>query len=147
MNDGFATRLSPTLAAGAVLMTAVAVTACSGPAVRPTTETHAAEAPVSAAPAPTYPGVNLTGDLLYELLVGEIAGARGQVDTGARALFAAAEKTRDPRLAARASALALNAKDEALALAAAQLWVELEPNSGDAQAANAEALLHAGRLT
>ena len=146
MNHGFATRLSSTVAASAVFMAAVAVTACSSPAIKPHTEVAPASTPTATIPAPTYPGVNLSGDLLYELLVGEIAGARGQVDTGARALFAAAKRTRDPRLAARASALALNAKDQALALASAQLWVELEPNGSEAQEANAEALLQAGRL-
>lgn len=143
MNDGFVIRFTPTLAASAASI-AVAVTACSGPAVKPR-EVQPVAAAVTA-PAPIYPGVSLTGDLLYQLLVGEIAGARGQVDTGARALFAAAKKTRDARLAARASALALNARDHTLALAAAQLWVELEPKSSEAQEANAEALLHAGRL-
>lgn len=146
MNDGFATRLSSTSATGLALLAAVALSACSSPGVK-RDDSQTATAPVATvAPTPSYPGVPLTGDLLYELLVGEIAGARGQVDTGARALFAAAKKTRDPRLAARASALALNAKDQALASAAARLWVELEPQSTEAQDANAEALLHAGRL-
>lgn len=145
MNDAFVSRLASRTSAGAVLLTAIAVAACSGPGLQPAREPVAA--PVgSAAPMPTYPGVSLTGDLLYELLIGEIAGARGQVDTGARALFAAAKKTRDARLAARASTLALHAKDQALALAAAQLWVEIEPASSEAQEANAEALLYAGRL-
>jgi tetratricopeptide (TPR) repeat protein len=78
------------------------------------------------------PDVPLTEDILYDILVGEIAGQRGQLDTALESLGRAAQKTRDPRLAERATRAAVYAKRYEDALLYAQLWVGLRPKSQEA---------------
>jgi tetratricopeptide (TPR) repeat protein len=92
------------------------------------------------------PKVALTPQLLYELLLGEIAGQRGQIAVAADTLGKAAQQTRDPRLAERATAAALYARRYEEALASAQLWVELEPDDVEAHEALLTALLERDRL-
>jgi len=78
------------------------------------------------------PDVPLTEDILYDILVGEIAGQRGQLDTALESLGRAAQKTRDPRLAERATRAAVYAKRYEDALLYAQLWVGLRPKNQEA---------------
>ena len=78
------------------------------------------------------PDVLLTEDILYDILVGEIAGQRGQLDTAIESLGRAAKKTRDPRLAERATRAAVYAKRYEDALLYVRLWVELRPKSEEA---------------
>ena len=120
--------------------------ACQAPVTRP---------PVQAAPAAPVvsdksdkqdlPTIPLTAEVLYQLLLGEIAGHRGQFDVSVPALGRAAEKTRDPRLAERAALAALFARRPQEALTNARLWAELKPQSSEAQEALAAALMEAGQ--
>jgi len=87
------------------------------------------------------PDVLLTEDILYDILVGEIAGQRGQFDTAVESLGRAAKKTRDPRLAERATRAAVSAKRYEDALLYAQLWVELRPKSEEAHERVASTLM------
>ena len=87
------------------------------------------------------PDVPLTEDILYDILVGEIAGQRGQFDTAVESLGRAAKKTRDPRLAERATRAAVSAKRYEDALLYAQLWVELRPKSEEAHERVASTLM------
>ncbi|MBS1270666.1 MAG: Beta-barrel assembly-enhancing protease [Gammaproteobacteria bacterium] len=82
----------------------------------------------SAPSAPELPNVDLDGDLLYKILVGEIAANRGNGETAVGALVEAARLSRDPRLAQRATRVALDAERLDLALESASLWVELQPD-------------------
>jgi len=66
---------------------------------------------------------------LYDILVGEIAAQRGDYQTGLENYHAAAQAQRDPRLAERATHFGLYTSDHALALEAARLWQELEPEN------------------
>lgn len=91
------------------------------------------------------PDVRLTEDILYDILVGEIAGQRGQLDTALESLGRAAQKTRDPRLAERATRAAVYAKRYEDALLYAQLWVELRPKSQDAHQLIASILMELQR--
>ncbi len=75
------------------------------------------------------PKVELTPDILYDILLGEFAGQRGDLETAVSALSRAARNTRDPRLAERATHAALYAKDYEAATVTARLWVELRPES------------------
>lgn len=114
----------------AILIFATSVmllTACATPP-RPTAE-KAAE-PVAEQP---LPDVDLTGDLLYDIMLGEIAGRRGHFEVSILALTRAAGKSRDPRLAERATKAAMYAKKYGLGLKAAKLWVEISPNDMDAR--------------
>ncbi len=91
------------------------------------------------------PDVLLTEDILYDILVGEIAGQRGQLDTALESLGRAAKKTRDPRLAERATRTAVYAKRYEDALLYAQLWVELQPKSEEAHETVASILMELQR--
>lgn len=93
--------------------------------------------PVSAKKAdeagPKVPDVELTGDLLYDILIGEIAGREGHFEVSVLSLTRAAEKSRDPRLAERATKAAMYAKKYSIGLKAAKLWVEISPNDIEAR--------------
>ncbi len=83
---------------------------------------------------------------VYEVLLGELAAQRGQMDVAADALGRAAERTRDPRLAERAALAALYAKQYDAARRVAALWVELQPASADARETLAAALIELNRV-
>ncbi len=100
--------------------------------------------PAVAPPASDLPAADLTPDVLFQLLVGEIAGHRGDFGVSVGALSRAAQKTRDPRLAERAALAALYSRQSKEALANASLWVELRPASIEAHEALAAALMENG---
>jgi tetratricopeptide (TPR) repeat protein len=91
------------------------------------------------------PAASLTPDVMYSLLLGEIAAHRGQMDVSVTALTRAAQKTRDPRLAERATHAALYAHRSQEALSNARLWVELRPENSEAHEALAAALMESGQ--
>ncbi|NTV10522.1 MAG: tetratricopeptide repeat protein [Zoogloea sp.] len=100
------------------------------------TASQAADAAKSAAaraaagkPVTGQPAQELTPQILYQLMLAEIAGARGQTTLAAQAYLDLAKRTRDARIARRAAEVALIARQPELAGEAAHLWVELEPNS------------------
>ncbi len=126
-----------------IILPLLLLTACAGP-VR---QEQAAEKPDAAAadPAVDYPAVELTPQILYDLLVGEIAGQRGYISLSVDMLTQAALQTRDPRLAERATGVALYAKKYTEALETAQLWTELQPRSAEPREALAEVLLELDR--
>lgn len=103
------------------------------------------EANPSAAQQPDLPAVTLTEDVLYDILVGEIAANRGQFDTAVTSLGRVAQKTRDPRLAERVVLAAVYAKDYEEALKYAKLWVELQPSSQHAHESIASVLMELNR--
>lgn len=75
------------------------------------------------------PANELTPKLMYQLLASEIAAQRGQVASAAATYLSLARETRDPRIARRATELALAERSLDHALPAAQLWHELAPES------------------
>ncbi|MEO8738639.1 MAG: tetratricopeptide repeat protein [Casimicrobiaceae bacterium] len=95
----------------------------------------------SAPPAATSPGVApaspadsaLSPEILYRILVGDIAMQRGDSALAARAYFEAARDAQDARLARRATEVALFARQRGLALESAKLWVALEPGADRAR--------------
>ena len=91
------------------------------------------------------PPVELSSGLLYQLLVGEVSAQRGELEMSAHAYHQAAAATRDPRLARRATQIAVYAQDYTTALKAARLWVELSPEALDAQQSLAALLIRQGR--
>ena len=76
---------------------------------------------------PTEQGAGLTAEIMYRLLVGDVALQRGDTALAARAYFEAARDTGDARLARRATEIALAARQRGLAAEAARLWAELDP--------------------
>ncbi len=75
------------------------------------------------------PSLSLTPQLMYQLLSSEIAAQRGQVGSAAATYLSLAQETHDPRIARRATELALAERSLEHALPAAQLWHELAPES------------------
>lgn len=75
------------------------------------------------------PAVQLTPQLMYQLLASEIAAQRGDVGNAAATYLSIARETRDPRVARRATELALAERSLDRALPAAALWHELAPES------------------
>ena len=123
------------LRSGAVAVLAgLALSACGTRAVK-------APSPPPEPRTPPLPNVELTPDILYDVLVGEVAGQRGELDVAVIALSRAAQRTRDPRLAARATQAGMYAKQYDQALVTARLWVELRPESLEAREALATILL------
>ena len=74
-------------------------------------------------------GSALSADVLYRILVGDLALQRGDAALAARAYFEAARESQEPRLARRATEVALFARQRSLALEAAKLWQSLDPTA------------------
>ena len=128
-----------------VIAAASLLTACAGQTLHQSSiETIAATPAVPE--EPQYPNVALTPNILYDFLVGEIAGQRGYLDTSVTALSRAAMETHDPRLAERATLVALYAKNYPEGLKTANLWVALQPKNLEAKEALAEILLQLKRM-
>lgn len=109
-------------------------TACSQPGVKPSAANTAA---VATQPEPAivgvvpdnYPKQALTPEILYQFLMAEIAGQRGEVGLAKSAYMDLARKTKDPRIAQRAAEIAVFARDSTGALEAARLWSETDQHS------------------
>ncbi len=92
------------------------------------------------------PNQELTENLLYEFLLAEIAIQRGNATLSAQAYVDLAKRTRDPRIARRATEVAaLYARMNNAAIDAATVWHETEPGSTRALEALAGLLVAAGR--
>ena len=76
---------------------------------------------------------NVPPHLIYKLLVAEIAGQRGELNLAIDNYIDVAEETRDPRVAERATQIAMYAKEFDKALQASQFWVSVEPDNPDAR--------------
>ena len=87
------------------------------------------------APAPTEAPASpsFSPDVMYKILVGDIALQRGEPGVAARAYYEAAREAQDAGLARRATEVALFARQRSLALQAAQLWQKLDPSSDRAR--------------
>ena len=73
----------------------------------------------------------LTGDLLYDLLVGEFAGNTGDMALSVEAYNRAAMKTMDSRVAARATYIAVYGERYEEALVLLERWQKLDPDEVD----------------
>ena len=97
-------------------------------------------------PPAVLPSHALTSDILYKLLMGEIAGQRGNLRFAAKAYLDIAQNTRDPRLARRATEVAMYGKFNDLAREAAGLWVDIDPGSTQARQTLVSILVGSNRL-
>ena len=95
-------------------------------------DADAAAAAEASATEARLPKVALTGDLLYKLMKAEIEFRSGNWQPAYLTMLAAAQRTRDPRLAQRATEMALGSKQGEPALAAIRLWRQLAPDSDEA---------------
>lgn len=76
---------------------------------------------------PALPAVELTEQIMFKLMLAEVALQRGQPQVAVPALLDLARETRDPRLAQRATEVAWNARFPDAALEAASIWLRAEP--------------------
>ena len=110
-------------------------------------EPEAAAAAAVVGPAqPAYPAQELTPQILYQLMLAEVAGARGQTSLAAQSYLDLARRTRDARIARRAAELAVFARQADLVTEASRLWLELDPGSERAQQLTAGAMTSAARI-
>ncbi|MBL8438647.1 MAG: tetratricopeptide repeat protein [Zoogloeaceae bacterium] len=79
------------------------------------------------------PGQELTAQIFYEFLLAEVAGARGQFQVAIPAYLDLSRRTRDPRIARRATEMALYARQFGAAGEAARIWSDVDPDSADAR--------------
>lgn len=103
-------------------------------------------APVAQPKKPVLPNQALTEQVLYEFLLAEVAGQRGDLDLSTQAYLDLAKNTRDPRIAQRATEVALFARASQQALEAATLWQQLDPESPQARQSTAALLVNSGKL-
>jgi tetratricopeptide (TPR) repeat protein len=93
----------------------------------------------------TYPNQELTENVLYNYLIAEIALQRGNVALAAQAYVDLAKRTRDPRIARRATEVASFAGMNNAAIEAATIWHAADPDSTRALEALAGRLVAVGR--
>ncbi len=77
------------------------------------------------------PNVELSADLMYKLILSDLARQQNYNDLALAALVDVAIETRDPRLAAQATRQAVIASQYGTAIQMARLWLELSPDSVD----------------
>ena len=83
-------------------------------------------------PVDVLPAVGLTEELMFRYLSAELAAQRGNALVASATMLSIARSSRDPRLARRATELALGGSLPAEALKAARVWLEVAPQSEEA---------------
>ena len=83
--------------------------------------------------------------VLYQLLVAELAGQRGEIGVAVANYLAAARESQDAKVAERAARVAIYAQALEQGLEAAELWVKLAPTEAGAREVLAPLLLTFGR--
>ena len=115
-----------------------AAAATTADAAEPQTE------PAIVSVEPERPKIELNEDILYKLLLGEIAGQRGHLKISLENYLELARQTRDPKIVERATQIAVFARDEEAATESATLWVELDSHNPDAHQVLAAMALRRG---
>lgn len=98
------------------------------------------------AETPVGTRLELSEEVLYQLLVAEFAGQRGQLDLAVRTYLEVARKVPDANVAARATRVALFAKRNDEALEAARLWARRAPDDTEAGQVLAALLIRNGQV-
>ena len=80
------------------------------------------------------PIVTLSPDVLYRILVGEVAVQQGDYDTASQTFLSLAKDTADPRFAQRAFQFSMADNNLSRGIAAAKEWSLLAPNDPEAKA-------------
>ncbi|MGG1945024.1 tetratricopeptide repeat protein [Trinickia sp. NRRL B-1857] len=91
------------------------------------------------------PDVPLTSQVVFQVLAAEIALQRNEPAPAYQTYLALARDTHDPRMAERATEIAVQAQSPSDALAAAQLWHEYAPSSERAVQVDASLLVLSGK--
>jgi tetratricopeptide (TPR) repeat protein len=119
---------------GLILIVLGPVAACAVQEYKPPVEVAAA-GPQQAEPDNVDAGAetqSLSKELMFDILLAEIAGQRGQLDVSAPHYLQATEESNDARVAERAVQIAMYAKEFEIAKRAARRWVELDSDNLEA---------------
>ncbi|NND91055.1 MAG: tetratricopeptide repeat protein [Granulosicoccus sp.] len=84
---------------------------------------------------------SMDSQLMFELMIAELAGRRGQLDVATAGYLRAAEHTSDPRVSERATRLAMYSRQWTEAEKACKRWLALSPGAAEANEMLAQALL------
>jgi tetratricopeptide (TPR) repeat protein len=95
---------------------------------------------------PPLPNIELSDQILYQYLVGEVAAQNGDYALASSAFLDLAQRTRDPRIAQRAAEIAVQGRLLEPALRASRLWLDVDPESVPARQTLAGLLITQGRL-
>jgi Flp pilus assembly protein TadD len=101
--------------------------------------------PASAEDQKSLPNVPLSSQIVFQVLAAEVALQRDQPAPAYQTYLALARDTHDPRMAQRATEIALAAQSPSDALAAAQLWQQYAPSSERAAQLDASLLVLSGK--
>jgi hypothetical protein len=111
--------------------------AAPGFAAGETPSKPAARKPAPLRPAPATSNAAADEDMLartvFQSLVGDLALQRGDPQTAVAAWADLAQRTRDPKVIARAIEVAASARQFDLALELNRLWLQVEPDSKTAR--------------
>ena len=77
----------------------------------------------------TKPTAELSNEILFHYLAGELSAQRKNLDQAFNNYLQAAMLAKDPKTAEKAARIALHQENTAGALRATNLWVEYDPNS------------------
>jgi tetratricopeptide (TPR) repeat protein len=112
----------------------------------PSSPTQGAKPPAAGRVGPPLPRVELTEQLMFKLMLAEVALQRGQAQVAVPAFLDLARETRDPRIAQRATEAAWNARFTDAALEAASIWLKADPGSARARQVVAALLVNQKQL-
>lgn len=107
---------------------------------------RAAESPSDTEPVDVLPAVGLSEELMFRYLSAEIALQRGNAFAAYATMLSIARSTHDPRLARRATEMAINGSLPTEALKAARVWHDVAPHSEEASQVLLSLQLQSGRI-
>lgn len=122
---------------GFALITILAISACATvPGTDSDSDQISGKPSSPAKPFKEKPGdisfENTTADIMYRMLIGEMAAQRGNADVASEFYVDAAKQSKDPRIASRAVRISNFADNKENALDAAKIWVGAEPENQEA---------------
>ena len=149
-------RLAAALVAAAIYGCAVKPVSDSSPLAAPgpvqaadeqaSSAHRSAGAPLASVEGP-LPAVDLSPQILFQILAADMALQRGEGGAAWNTYSQLARQTRDPRLARRATEIALGGRALNEATQSARLWQELSPESTQASQTLETLLLASGKLS
>lgn len=128
-----------------IVLATTALVACGGNAPVKKTAVAPQNEAVSAPVTPALPPRKNSDGLMYDLMVGELALQRGQIDVALQQYAKAARDSNDLAVIERAARIADFAFNPAAGVEMARLWVELDPKNLEARQILANSLMRAGK--
>jgi tetratricopeptide (TPR) repeat protein len=132
-----------------VLAVCAALAACAQQPQQAAQDEATAPRVVTARPEPLrppLPAVELSEELLFRVMLAEVALQREQPHIAVQTYLELARETRDPRIAQRATEVAWNARFSSAALEAAGIWLQVDPGSAQARQVIAALLVNQARI-